>query len=92
MDSLRHAIDSLFGLLLQIGDVIVAEILTIELWLRGQLGQFGLAPAVQTTILVVFAIVLVVAALRLFGGLIRIAVLLFLLMIALHFLVPVMRL
>ena len=91
MDSLRDAIDSLFSLLLQIGDLIVAAIITIELWLRGQLEQFGLAPAVQTTIMVILAVLLVVATLRLFGGLIRIAVVLLLMMIALHFLVPVFR-
>ena len=55
MDSFKRTIDSILTLLLQIGDLIVAGIVAIELWLRGQLGQFGLPPGVQTTILVALA-------------------------------------
>lgn len=91
MDSFKRTIDSILTLLLQIGDLIVAGIVAIELWLRGQLGQFGLPPGVQTTILVALAALLVLASLRLFGGLIRIALILVLLLIALHVVMPAMQ-
>lgn len=91
VDSLRHAIDSLLELILRIGDLIVSGIITIELWLRGQLDQFGLPPMIQTAILAVLAILLVVGSLRLFGGLIRIAVILVLMLIAIHILLPLVR-
>lgn len=91
VDSLRHAIDSLLELILRIGDLIVSGIITIELWLRAQLDQFGLPPMIQTAILAVLAILLVVGLLRLFGGLIRIAVILVLMLIAIHILLPLVR-
>lgn len=91
MDNFRRALDSILQLILRIGDLIVAGILTIELWLRGQLEQFGLSPIIQTTILVVLAALLIVGSLRLFGGLIRIAVILVLLLIAIHILFPVFQ-
>jgi hypothetical protein len=91
VDNFRRALDSILQLILRIGDLIVAGILTIELWLRGQLEQFGLSPIIQTTILVVLAALLIVGSLRLFGGLIRIAVILVLLLIAIHILFPVFQ-
>lgn len=91
MDSFRRTIDSILALLLQIGDLIVAGIVAIELWLREQLGQFGLPPNVQTAILVALAALLILASLRLFGGLIRVALIVVLLLIALQFVMPAMQ-
>ena len=88
MDSFRHVASTLLQLLIQLGDLIVAGIVTIELWLRAQLAQFGLPPNIQTAILVVLAALLIIGALRLFGGLIRIAVVLVLILIAIHILMP----
>lgn len=91
MESLRHAIGIILGVILQIGKVIVDWIVAIELWLRVQFAQFGLSPVIQTTILVVIAVLLVVGSLRFFGGLIRIAVILVLLLIAINILVPAIQ-
>ena len=91
MDSFKNTINTILGLLLQIGNLIVAGIVAIESWLRVQLGQFGLPPGVQTTILVALAALLIVASLKMFGGLIRIAVILVLLLIAIHILMPVLQ-
>lgn len=91
MDSFKHTINSVLALLLQIGDLIVAGIVAIESWLRDQLGQFGLPPGIQTTILVALAALLIVTALKMFGGLIRIALILVLLLIAIHILTPALH-
>jgi hypothetical protein len=59
--------------------------------LREQLTALGLAPQLQTLVLVVIAILLVLGAFRLFGGLIRVAVIIVLLLIAIHALLPAIK-
>ncbi|HEY0184029.1 MAG TPA: hypothetical protein VGC09_14570 [Rhodopila sp.] len=91
MDSFTHLVRSLLDLLIGLGNIIVAALISVELWLRAQLGQLGLPPAVQTVILIAVAVLLVIGALRLFGGLIRVAVVLVLILIAIHVLLPVLQ-
>jgi hypothetical protein len=91
LDTFKQTINSILALLLQLGDLIVAGIVAIEIWLREQLGHFGLPPGVQTTILLALAALLIVASLKLFGGLIRIAFILVLLLVAIHIMMPVLQ-
>ncbi|WP_158929159.1 hypothetical protein [Acidisphaera sp. S103] len=91
MDSFKHVINSLLQLLIQLGNVIVGWIVIIEMWLRAQLLQMGVAPQLQSVILLAFAVVLILGALKLFGGLIRVAVVLVLILIAIHILMPVLQ-
>jgi hypothetical protein len=91
VDSFTHVIKSLLQLLIQLGNLIVAGIVIIEVWLRGQLTQFGLPHNIQTVILLVLAAVLIIGALRLFGGLIRLAVVLVLILIAVHIVIPLVQ-
>lgn len=90
MDSFAHVINSLLQILIQLGDLIVGAIVTVEVWLRDQLAQLGLPPVIQTVIMLALAVVLIVGSLRLFGGLIRVAVVLVLVLIAIHILLPVL--
>lgn len=91
MDKVREVLNSLLELVLSLGNVIVGGIIAIELWLRQQLGMAGVPEMIQTVILIVLAIVLILAALRLFGGLIRVAVVIVLALIAIHILMPVLH-
>ncbi len=91
MDSLNHAVEVLLHLVIQAGNLIVAGIIAIELWMRAQLATLGLPPDIQTVLLVALAVLLIVAALRLFGGLIRVAVVLVVVLIAIHVLLPVFQ-
>jgi hypothetical protein len=91
VDSFTHVINNLLQFLIRLGDLIVGVIVTIELWLRAQLMQLGVAPPVQTIILIALAAVLILGSLRLFGGLIRVAVVLILILIAIHILMPVLQ-
>jgi hypothetical protein len=91
VNSVRDIINSLLQFLIELGDIIVGAIVEVELWLRGQLSELGLPQPLQTAILVVLAIVLIVSALRLFGGLIRVAVVLVLILIAIHILLPILQ-
>jgi hypothetical protein len=91
VDNFTHVINNLLQFLIRLGDLIVGVIVTIELWLRAQLMQLGVAPPVQTAILIALAVVLILGSLRLFGGLIRVAVVLILILIAIHILMPVLQ-
>ncbi len=91
MTSFTHALETLLHLFVQLGNLIVSGIVAIELWLRAQLAQVGLPPAIQTLLLIVLAVMLIVAALRVFGGLIRIAVVVVLLLIGIHILMPILH-
>jgi hypothetical protein len=91
VDAFARAINSLLQLLIQFGDLILAGIVAAELWLRGQLTLLGVPPAIQVVLLVALAVVLILAALRLFGGLIRVAVVLVLLLIVIHALLPIIQ-
>ncbi len=91
MDNFTHVLNRLLGFLMWIGDMIVGVIVMIELWLRLQLSHFGLPPKVQTLILLGAAVVLILAALKLFGGLIRVAVVVILLLIGMHIFLPIIQ-
>jgi hypothetical protein len=91
VDAFTRAISTLLQLLIQIGDLILAGIVAVELWLRAQLSLLGLPPAIQTVLLIALAVVLILAALRLFGGLIRVALVLVLLLIIIHVLLPIIQ-
>lgn len=88
MASFRQAIDSLLHVIIQIGTLLMAAIVAIEAWLRHALAQTGLPLGAQTVLMLVAAALLILASLRLFGGLIRIAVVLVLVLIAIHLIVP----
>jgi hypothetical protein len=91
MDSFANIVRRLLDLLIALGNIIVAALITIEVWLRAQLTQFGLPPVIQTVILIAVAALLVIGSLRLFGGLIRIALVLVLILIAIHVALPVLQ-
>lgn len=91
MDSFTHVINSLLQLLLRLGDLIVGAIITIEMWMRGELTQLGVVPKIQTVIMLALAAVLILGSLRLFGGLIRIVVVLVLILIAIHIVMPALQ-
>jgi hypothetical protein len=87
----QDAIDTLLQVFRQLGDAIVGLLTALELWLRGQLQQLGVPHTIQTVILLAVAVVLVLGTLRLFGGLIRVVVVLILLLIAIHIILPVIQ-
>lgn len=91
MGQFEHVINGLLDVLIEIGNLVIAAIVAIELWLRGALGELGLSREIQTGILALLAVLLIVGAIRLFGGLIRIAVVLLLVLIAIHILLPVIQ-
>ena len=91
MANLQHAVDTLLKLIMQFGFAVAALLGGFEIWLRGQLQHMGVPHTLQTVVLIVVAVVLVLGSLRLFGGLIRVVVVLILLAMAIHVMMPVIE-
>jgi hypothetical protein len=91
VEKLQTIIDTLLQLLTRFGLAIAALLTGLELWLRRELQDLGVPHEVQTLVLVVVAVLLILGSLRLFGGLIRIAAVLILVLIAIHIVMPVIQ-
>lgn len=91
MDSFQHVITTLMQILIELGRLSLDALISTEDWVRDRLGEAGVSANVQTAIMIAVAVVLLLGALRLFGGLIRVFAVLVLLLIAIHILLPVLR-
>ena len=89
MQRIDQAITTLLALIKSLVDLVLSGLAAIEVWLRGQLAGLGVAPPIQTIILIAVAVVLIAITLRLFGGVLRAVVVIFLVLLALHALIPV---
>lgn len=90
MDKANQVINGLLHLIIQIGHLLMSAVIGLELSIRDELAQAGLPPPVQTVLMLAIAALLILGALRLFGGLIRIAVVLLLVLVAIHIILPVL--
>jgi hypothetical protein len=88
MNDLERFISDLSRLLLRIGESFVAGLEAVEIALRDQLTIMGVSPPVQTVLLVLAAVALILITVRLFGGLIRFAIVVVLILLALNLLLP----
>jgi hypothetical protein len=95
LDSLLAMADSILKLIIRIGNEIIYAIVAVEGWLRTQLRELGLSPALQTTILatllVAVPILLIFGSTRLLGGVLRVVVTLVLLLVVMSVLFPILR-
>lgn len=91
MESFQTLLDKLLQLLIEFGNLVTAAVIALEIWLRDQMSQFGVSPPIQTAILLAVAVVLILGAFRMFGGLIRVAVVIILLLIGMHILLPAIQ-
>lgn len=91
VDNVARTIEALLRFVLYLGGVIVAAIIAIEYWLREQLTQLHVPRATQTVVLVLLTVLLVIGSLRLFGGLIRLALVVVLMLIAIDVIVPMVQ-
>jgi hypothetical protein len=91
VENLKAAVDAVLRLLMQIGIALAALLTGLELWLRQELQRLGVPHAAQTVILIVVTALLILGSLRLFGGLLRFAAVLILVLIVLDLVVPVLQ-
>ena len=85
---MQHAIDLLLSLITGLFGLIVAGIAAIEHVLRDALMPMGIGRDGQNVILLVVAVVLIVGAIRLFGGIFAILITVVLVLLMLHILLP----
>jgi hypothetical protein len=83
--------NSLLQFLRQLSEVIAALLAQVEDWLQDQMQGLGVPPLLQTLILLSVAVLVVVGAVRLFAGLARVAVVLALVLLAVHLVMPAIQ-
>jgi len=88
MKKVDQAINALLALFASAADAVLAGLAAIEQWLRTQLTGLGVAPQIQTVIMIAVAILLLLLVLRVFGGIIRVVLVVFLILLALHVVLP----
>ena len=88
MDSVHQVVNAFLNLLVGLLDLALGWLAALETWLRIQLTQLGVAQSIQTIILIAVAVLFLLAALRLMGGVIRVIVLIFLILLIVHILAP----
>ena len=89
MDKVDQAINALLALFASAADAVIAGLAAIEQWLRAELTTLGVAPQIQTVIMIAVAVVLLLVVLRVFGGVIRVILVVFLILLALHVVLPI---
>jgi len=88
MEKVDQAINALLALFASAADAVLAGLAAVEQWLRTQLSGLGVAPQIQTVIMIAVAILLLLLVLRVFGGIIRVVLVVFLILLALHVVLP----
>ncbi len=91
MGAITQTVDNFLQVIIRLGQAMALAIVTAEAWVREQLGILGIEPHLQTIILVILAMLMVLTAVRLAGGIIRVAMLALLLLVLLDLLLPVLR-
>ncbi len=81
---MNHALNLVLGLLIQLFGLVVAAIAFIEGGARHLLSQVGITGPLQGALLVVLGVLLVLAALRVFGRLFAVLLLIVLVLLLLH--------
>lgn len=85
---MQHAIDVVIALIAGLFGLIVAGIAAVERILRDALAPMGLGAEGQKIVLLVVAIAMIIGAVRLFGGIFAILISLVLILLILHILLP----
>ena len=88
MHQVDNAINSLLLLFRSATNAVLAGLAAVEQWLRVQLTGLGIAPTIQTVIMLAVAVLLILLVLRVFGGVIRVLLVVFLILLALHVVLP----
>jgi len=88
MEKLDQAVNELLGLLARLTNAGLMGLAAIEAWLRAELATLGLPREAQSAIMIVAALLLLLIVVRLFGGIIRAVLVLFLILLVLHVVLP----
>jgi hypothetical protein len=85
---MQQAINFVWTLIVGLFALIMGAIATVEVFLRGLLGRAGVDGQLQSVIMIAAAVLLILAALRLFGGIFGVLITLFLILMVVHIMMP----
>ncbi len=85
---MSQALSAIEALILGLLAVIMAAMATIEEFLRRLMTQAGIDGQLQKIVLIVVAVLLILAALRLFGRVFGVLIAIFLILLVIHVLLP----
>lgn len=88
MDQVHQIVNAFLNLLVGLLDLVLTGLAALENWLRMELTALGVSAQLQPIILIAVAVLFLLLALRVMGGVIRLIVLVFLVLLILHILVP----
>ena len=88
MEGLSTAVDDSLRFLVAASDYVFSYFLWAELWLRQQMIAAGTPPVVQTAVLICIGAIVAMASARFFGGLIRVAVVMLLVLTLARIAIP----
>lgn len=88
---MNQALNTVVGLFWTIVNILLSAIGGIEQWLRGVLTGLGITGQTQGAILLIAFIVLLIAALQLFGGILRVLIVLFLILLLVSAVMPLVH-
>jgi hypothetical protein len=91
MGDVDNVVDTVLLRLIQIFDFVMAYLADLESGVRELMDERGIAPALQTAILIIVAVIVAVVALRLLAGIFRLVIVLLAALIAVHLVWPLIQ-
>ena len=88
---LDKTLDDLRRVAIDLVAFVLAGLTALEVWLRAQLAALGLAPQLQTIVIILIALALLFPAIRFISGIARLILVVLLVVILAHIVVPMLR-
>lgn len=87
----HRLVASFLGFVAALADLLLAAMATADHWVRQVLTALGVGNSVQTIILILVAFLVLLAALRLMGGIVRVLIVVLIVLFAVHLLLPTLH-
>lgn len=87
----HRLVGSFLGFIAALAALLLAAMATADDWVRRMLSAFGIGDPIQTIILILVAFVVLLAALRLMGGIVRVLIVVLIVLFAIHLLLPTLH-
>jgi flagellin-like protein len=91
MSDVDNVVNSVLLRLVVIFDFLVAYLVGLESGIRELMNERGIAPPFQTAILIVFAVIVAVLAVRLLAGIFRLVIVLLAVLVTAHLVLPLIQ-
>ena len=85
---MTHTLNFVLSLILRLVSVVMAAIGLIDAFLRSLMSRAGVGAQVQAVVLVAVAVLFIIASLRVFGGILRVLIIIFLILLLIQVLMP----